>query len=119
MTHTTNPLLRKSTIQRGINLFKVLTEEGNNDSIFTVNKVQTRIWPFIQRDGTDGLHQHLGFQRSMRREQIAAALHEALSRRAAAVTGGGRLFLSPRNAWRGGDDGRGYGRSGAESYLSK
>jgi CMP-N-acetylneuraminic acid synthetase len=41
MTHTTNPLISSETI---INGFKKLAESPNNDSLFTVNKIQTRFY---------------------------------------------------------------------------
>lgn len=41
MTHTTNPLISSETIQNG---FKKLAENPDNDSLFTVNKIQTRFY---------------------------------------------------------------------------
>lgn len=41
MTHTTNPLLRSETIKDSIERFK---KDSNADSLFTVNKVQTRFY---------------------------------------------------------------------------
>jgi CMP-N-acetylneuraminic acid synthetase len=48
MTHTTNPLLSKKTILGALNKFKVLFKDGKIDSLFTVNKIQTR---FYNEDG--------------------------------------------------------------------
>lgn len=44
MTHTTNPLLSTATIRRAIGLFDAATAAGTADSLFTVNKVQTRFY---------------------------------------------------------------------------
>jgi len=41
MTHTTNPLISSDTIQSG---FKKLAENPDKDSLFTVNKIQTRFY---------------------------------------------------------------------------
>ncbi|MEJ2767036.1 acylneuraminate cytidylyltransferase family protein [Photobacterium sp. MCCC 1A19761] len=41
MTHTTNPLITADTIRAGL---KELDENPNNDSLFTVNKTQTRFY---------------------------------------------------------------------------
>ncbi len=41
MTHTTNPLISTETIQSG---FKKLAENSDKDSLFTVNKIQTRFY---------------------------------------------------------------------------
>lgn len=41
MTHTTNPLIKPETIRNG---FKILTENTSSDSLFTVNKIQTRFY---------------------------------------------------------------------------
>jgi CMP-N-acetylneuraminic acid synthetase len=49
MTHTTNPLLSAGTIRRALNAFKSAAGEGHTDSLFTVNKVQTR---FYRTDGS-------------------------------------------------------------------
>ncbi|MCF6263981.1 MAG: acylneuraminate cytidylyltransferase family protein [Xanthomonadales bacterium] len=46
MTHTTNPLIRAATINAGLELFEQSTR---NDSLFTVNKIQTR---FYREDGS-------------------------------------------------------------------
>jgi len=47
MTHTTNPLLKGSTIEKTIDIMKSLSFEGINDSIFSVNKIQTRFYDDI------------------------------------------------------------------------
>jgi CMP-N-acetylneuraminic acid synthetase len=44
MTHTTNPLLRPATIQKAIQEFTLAQRERNVDSLFTVNKIQTRFY---------------------------------------------------------------------------
>ena len=44
MTHTTNPLLSPSTIRKAIQLFKDAKVKNEADSLFTVNKVQTRFY---------------------------------------------------------------------------
>ena len=49
MTHTTNPFLTSNTIINAINIFKNCIERNINDSLFTVNKYQTR---FYKKDGT-------------------------------------------------------------------
>jgi len=41
MTHTTNPLISSETIQSG---FTKLAENPDKDSLFTVNKIQTRFY---------------------------------------------------------------------------
>lgn len=41
MTHTTNPLISADTIRAGL---KELDANPNNDSLFTVNKIQTRFY---------------------------------------------------------------------------
>jgi len=41
MTHTTNPLISTETIKAG---FKKLAENSDKDSLFTVNKIQTRFY---------------------------------------------------------------------------
>ena len=41
MTHTTNPLISPATIRAGLNK---LTDNPNKDSLFTVNKIQTRFY---------------------------------------------------------------------------
>lgn len=49
MTHTTNPLLSKETINKAINTYKIAVGSGASDSLFTVDRIQTR---FYKRDGT-------------------------------------------------------------------
>jgi len=44
MTHTTNPLLTVETIRRGIALHRRGLAEGASDSVFAVQKVQTRFY---------------------------------------------------------------------------
>ena len=41
MTHTTNPLITSETIQAGLSN---LTDDPDKDSLFTVNKIQTRFY---------------------------------------------------------------------------
>ena len=49
MTHTTNPLLSYSTIVNALNIFKKKFAKGEIDSLFSVNKIQTR---FYRNDGS-------------------------------------------------------------------
>jgi len=49
MTHTTNPLMSAATIRSALKTFQSAEEEGRADSLFTVDKVQTR---FYRADGT-------------------------------------------------------------------
>ncbi len=49
MTHTTNPLLSPETIQRALAEFDSVSGDGRADSLFTVNKIQTR---FYRADGS-------------------------------------------------------------------
>lgn len=44
MTHTTNPLLQPDTIRGAIKYFKQASEVSKADSLFTVNKIQTRFY---------------------------------------------------------------------------
>lgn len=44
MTHTTNPLLSSETIRKALIEFKAKSNSGTADSLFTVNKVQTRFY---------------------------------------------------------------------------
>ena len=48
MTHTTNPLLSCETISQALKFFEKEIQNGTSDSLFTVNKVQTR---FYREDG--------------------------------------------------------------------
>lgn len=49
MTHTTNPLLSSSTIQKAIQAFLAAQSNKTADSLFTVNRLQTR---FYREDGS-------------------------------------------------------------------
>jgi len=49
MTHTTNPLLSAVTIKEALHQFMTAKEQGQCDSLFTVNRVQTR---FYRKDGS-------------------------------------------------------------------
>ncbi len=42
MTHTTNPLLSAATIRHALD--RLVTDEGGSDSLFTVNRFQTRFY---------------------------------------------------------------------------
>lgn len=44
MTHTTNPLLSKTSVEAAILQFRHALEHGDADSLFTVNKVQQRFY---------------------------------------------------------------------------
>lgn len=44
MTHTTNPLLRPETIADALDRYTAGVAEGSADSLFTVNKIQTRFY---------------------------------------------------------------------------
>ena len=44
MTHTTNPLLSKDSIEAAISQYKIALKSGSADSLFTVNKVQERFY---------------------------------------------------------------------------
>lgn len=44
MTHTTNPMLRAQTIRAGLARYAAGVAAGEADSLFTVNKVQTRFY---------------------------------------------------------------------------
>lgn len=44
MTHTTNPLISADTISKAIATFQKARESGEADSLFTVDKVQTRFY---------------------------------------------------------------------------
>jgi CMP-N-acetylneuraminic acid synthetase len=48
MTHTTNPLLSSATIAQALQVFLKASAEGKVDSLFTVNRFQTR---FYRQDG--------------------------------------------------------------------
>lgn len=49
MTHTTNPLLSTATIQAALDSYRAGVAAGTADSLFTVNKIQTR---FYRADGS-------------------------------------------------------------------
>ncbi|MEM6942211.1 MAG: acylneuraminate cytidylyltransferase family protein [Pseudomonadota bacterium] len=49
MTHTTNPLLSPETVSRAFDAFRAASAAGRADSLFTVNRVQTR---FYRADGS-------------------------------------------------------------------
>ena len=49
MTHTTNPLLSMDSVQGALDLYRKGLAEGTGDSVFTVNKFQTR---FYRADGS-------------------------------------------------------------------
>jgi len=49
MTHTTNPLLSTNTIRHAIKAYLHEKANGSVDSLFTVNKIQTRLY---RKDGT-------------------------------------------------------------------
>lgn len=53
MTHTTNPLLSRQTIKKAIDTYKSKIASGTHDSLFTVDRIQTR---FYKRDGTPVNH---------------------------------------------------------------
>ena len=44
MTHTTNPLLSKKSVEAAISQFKSALKSGEADSLFTVNRVQERFY---------------------------------------------------------------------------
>ena len=49
MTHTTNPFLSKTTINNSILTYNKLFKNNEIDSLFTVDKIQNRLYQF---DGT-------------------------------------------------------------------
>ena len=49
MTHVTNPLLGAETIRQALDVFQESLAKGQADSLFTVDKIQTR---FYREDGT-------------------------------------------------------------------
>jgi CMP-N-acetylneuraminic acid synthetase len=53
MTHTTNPLLSAVTIEQALEAFLEAREKGEADSLFTVDKIQTR---FYRADGSPVNH---------------------------------------------------------------
>lgn len=44
MTHTTNPLLKANTIREALKKFQAAQQSGEADSLFTVNRFQTRFY---------------------------------------------------------------------------
>jgi CMP-N-acetylneuraminic acid synthetase len=44
MTHTTNPLLSANTIQKALESYQAAVADGTGDSLFTVNRFQTRFY---------------------------------------------------------------------------
>lgn len=44
MTHTTNPLLSRDTVEKAIQKYQTALDKGEGDSLFTVNKIQTRFY---------------------------------------------------------------------------
>lgn len=44
MTHTTNPLLSADTIHRALTTYQAARQAGTHDSLFTVNRYQTRFY---------------------------------------------------------------------------
>ncbi|MFO1337518.1 MAG: acylneuraminate cytidylyltransferase family protein [Burkholderiaceae bacterium] len=53
MTHTTNPLMSADTIRKALAAFKQGVADGTADSLFTVDKIQTR---FYRADGSPVNH---------------------------------------------------------------
>ena len=53
MTHTTNPMMSADTVRRALTTFDQAVAEGTADSLFTVDKVQTR---FYRADGSPVNH---------------------------------------------------------------
>jgi CMP-N-acetylneuraminic acid synthetase len=49
MTHTTNPLISSGTVIRALDLYQAGVREHGNDSLFSVNRLQTR---FYRADGS-------------------------------------------------------------------
>jgi CMP-N-acetylneuraminic acid synthetase len=44
MTHTTNPLLSADTVRRGLTAYDAAIASGEHDSLFAVNRIQTRFY---------------------------------------------------------------------------
>lgn len=44
MTHTTNPLMKAETVRGALSAFRAARAEGRADSLFTVDKIQTRFY---------------------------------------------------------------------------
>ena len=53
MTHTTNPLLSGDTIRKALAAYNAATADGTADSLFAVNRIQTR---FYREDGSPVNH---------------------------------------------------------------
>ncbi len=53
MTHTTNPLLSADTIRQALQAYRTAIADGAADSLFTVNRFQTR---FYRQDGSPVNH---------------------------------------------------------------
>ena len=53
MTHVTNPLLSVGTIRRAVTAYRAAIEAGTHDSLFSVDRVQTR---FYRQDGSPVNH---------------------------------------------------------------
>lgn len=53
MTHTTNPFLSAATVENALNAYEAGEKSGTADSLFTVNKIQTR---FYRKDGSPVNH---------------------------------------------------------------
>jgi len=49
MTHTTNPMLSTATIRAALARYHAAVADGSGDSLFTVNRIQTR---FYRQDGS-------------------------------------------------------------------
>ncbi|MCB2050463.1 MAG: acylneuraminate cytidylyltransferase family protein, partial [Novosphingobium sp.] len=49
MTHTTNPLVSADTVRKALAVYREAVAEGRADSLFTVNRLQTR---FYREDGS-------------------------------------------------------------------
>ena len=49
MTHTTNPLMTTKTVEGALRSFQEQKNKGSSDSLFTVDKIQTR---FYRKDGS-------------------------------------------------------------------
>lgn len=61
MTHTTNPLLSAHTIKSALQRFEQAQRLGNVDSLFSVNKFQSR---FYRQDGTSVNHDPMNLVRT-------------------------------------------------------
>lgn len=53
MTHTTNPMMTDVTVRSALARYRAAVAEGTADSLFTVNKIQTR---FYREDGSPVNH---------------------------------------------------------------